>query len=281
MTFLKSAWLSVIYYICAAMLAGAVIVNAQAVSDGERAISELDSAEERTDRLVKQWMERLSFGLYTGASDKARIREQIEAAAGYHRARVNVLAWTLAGFSVGYLLLLWLCARGTPLPARERLLTHVHGVASVCLVVGLLAPMLTIIAQREMAVIGQVVLHFESKSILSTVGALAGGGNWFVAVLLAVFSVAVPAVKLLLSLAALAAPEGSFRRACLHLIALVGKWSMTDVFVVAVLLAFLALGDGALTDARLGPGLYFFAAYALLSLVGGFALTRRVTRYVV
>ena len=166
--------------------------------------------------------------------------------------------------------------RGTPLVSRPRLLTHLHGVAAVCLVVGLLAPMLTIIAQREVAMLGQVVLHFESKSILGTVGSLAEAGNWFVAVLLALFSVIVPVAKLLLSLAALIAPEGAFRQRATSLVALIGKWSMTDVFVVAILLSFLALGDGALTDARLGPGLYFFAAYALLSLVGGLALTRRV-----
>ena len=42
---------------------------------------------------------------------------------------------------------------------------------------------------------------------------------------------------------------------------------MTDVFVVAILLAFLANKSNELTDARLGPGLYFFAAYGLLSMV--------------
>ena len=92
-----------------------------------------------------------------------------------------------------------------------------------------------------------------------------------------IFSVVVPTLKLVLSLAALVAPDSGFRRGCLKLVALVGKWSMTDVFVVAILLAFLAMDDGALTDSHLGPGLYFFAAYALLTLVGGLALTRRVT----
>ena len=106
MTILRTFWPSLVYYFSATLLAAAVLISAQAVSDGERAISELDSAEERTDDLVKEWMERLSFGLYTGASDKARIREQIEAAAGYHRQRVNQLAWTLAGASGVFLVLI-------------------------------------------------------------------------------------------------------------------------------------------------------------------------------
>jgi len=54
----------------------------------------------------------------------------------------------------------------------------------------------------------------------------------------------------------------------------IGKWSMTDVFVVAVLLAFLATSGNGLTDARLGPGLYFFAAYGLLTLAGSLLLAR-------
>lgn len=54
MTFLRAVWLSVIYYISAAMSAAAVLFNAQAVSDSERAISELDSAEQRTDSLIQR-----------------------------------------------------------------------------------------------------------------------------------------------------------------------------------------------------------------------------------
>ena len=49
---------------------------------------------------------------------------------------------------------------------------------------------------------------------------------------------------------------------------------MTDVFVVAVLLAFLAARTEQLTDAKLGTGLYFFAAYGVLSLAAGQLMIR-------
>ena len=45
----------------------------------------------------------------------------------------------------------------------------------------------------------------------------------------------------------------------------IGRWSMTDVFVVAILLAVLAGQAGDSTDAWLGHGLWFFAVYAILS----------------
>jgi len=53
------------------------------------------------------------------------------------------------------------------------------------------------------------------------------------------------------------------------LIKAIGRWSMTDVFVVAILLAFLTADTAQLTDATLGAGLYFFAGYGLLSIAAG------------
>ena len=52
----------------------------------------------------------------------------------------------------------------------------------------------------------------------------------------------------------------------MRLVHAIGKWSMADVFVVAVLLAMLALGRDPATRAATGPGLYFFAGYCLLAL---------------
>lgn len=264
--------LSMAYYACALLLAFALIANARAVSDGERALSRLDSAEERTDTLVKSWMETLSLGYYSGAKEKALTRSRIEQHALVKRENVSLFTVLLALLSAGFLLLVWLAGGERDIRRRPRLLLHLHGVAGICLVVGLLAPMLSVVAQREVAVLGRVVLQFQSKGILDTVAALVDRGNLFTAALLALFSVAVPIGKLGLSLCGLLSPPGPFHRRCVSIVKAIGKWSMTDVFVVAILLAFLALGDGALTDASLGAGLYFFAAYGLLSLIGGVGL---------
>jgi uncharacterized paraquat-inducible protein A len=217
-------------------------------------------------------MERFSFGFYTGASDKALQRKRLEQASGYHRGRVGAAGAGLAGLSAAFLLWLWVRVRRRRAGAQRALALHLHGVAAVCLVVGLVAPMLTVVAQRDVAVLGNVVLQFETKSILGTVRDLYAGGSIFIATLLALFSIAVPTAKLLVSLLALVAPGADLRSACLGFVRAMGKWSMTDVFVVAVLLAFLASAGNGLTDARLGPGLYFFAAYGLLSIVGGILL---------
>ena len=67
-----------LYYIAAFVLAASLLQSAARVSDGERALSRLDTPEERTDTLVKGWMESLSLGLYTGASDKEQLPKIIK-----------------------------------------------------------------------------------------------------------------------------------------------------------------------------------------------------------
>jgi len=76
-------------------------------------------------------------------------------------------------------------------------------------------------------------------------------------------------LKILLSLIALELGHTPTRRHSVMLVKAIGRWSMTDVFVVAVLLAFLTADTAQLTDATLGPGLYFFAGYGLLSIAAG------------
>lgn len=271
---LTRALLPAVYYALALALAALLLASASLVSDGERALSRLESPEEKTDTLVKDWAERLTFGLYGGASEKARARARLEQQAGYHRERVAASSLALAVLSGAFVLALLVPVRRGRPGARRELALHLQGVAAMCLLVGLAAPMLTVVAQREMAVLGTVVLQFETKSILDTVGDLYARGSVLVAALLALFSVVVPVAKLLVSLLALLAPGERAQRTCVGFVRAVGKWSMTDVFVVAVLLAFLATSGNGLTDARLGPGLYFFAAYGLLTLAGSLLLAR-------
>jgi len=56
-----------------------------------------------------------------------------------------------------------------------------------------------------------------------------------------------------------------WRRAHAGALAALGRWSLTDVFVVAVLVAFLAADKARASTAELGLGLYFFAGYCALS----------------
>jgi len=266
--------LAPVYYLYALAMALTLLLNAFTVVEQERAISRLQSPEEKTDTLLKNLLEDLSLGYYEGAKEKALVRARLEESAKYHRDNVTASSWALAGGSALFLGFLFLSRlRGQP-RGQQRLRLHLFGVAAICLLVGLFAPMLTVVAQREVMVLGKVVLQFETKSIFGTVFSLYTTGNGFTALLLFLFSVVIPVAKLAVSLTALLARRARTRDACRGFVHAAGKWSMTDVFVVAVLLAFLASGSGQLTNARLGSGLYFFAAYGLLSMIGGLLLGR-------
>ncbi len=118
---------------------------------------------------------------------------------------------------------------------------------------------------------GDIDVYRKTRSILGAVEELARTGNLLVALLIALFSLVIPVCKLLLQLAALLVRPERMRRGLQWLIAAVGKWSMADVFVMALIVAWLAgsasgqMGDLLVMDARLEEGFWFFLAYCLFS----------------
>ncbi len=48
---------------------------------------------------------------------------------------------------------------------------------------------------------------------------------------------------------------------------MIGKWSMVDVFVVAVFLVYLTANKGDVSRAEVEVGLYFFLAYVIVSML--------------
>lgn len=263
--------MSPLYYITAFAIALVLVFSANTVSRTYQAAAHYDSASEQADTKIKSALEWLTFGLYRGASEKAEEVDDLMATAAYHQRRVDWSAWLLLGISGLFLIAIWFQSRRRE---SKPLAAHFIGVSAVFLLVGLLAPILTVVAHKEMTLLGKVVFQYESRSIISTARGLANGGNVAVAVLLFVFSAVIPVAKLLLSFVALSPVAETSRQGALRIIRLIGKWSMTDVFVVAILLAFLSTDSKSFTDAKLGPGLYFFAGYGLLSLCGGQLLLR-------
>lgn len=121
---------------------------------------------------------------------------------------------------------------------------------------------------------GTVNAFDKTRSILETARELYVGGHLPVAILIVVFSVIVPLIKALLLLTMLLPLSLSVRSGLLSVSNAISKWSMADVFVIAIFIAFLA-GNGlqesrGLVDfeASLGIGFWYFLAYCLLSILG-------------
>jgi len=133
------------------------------------------------------------------------------------------------------------------------------------------------------------ILHVEkfwifgqSLSVWSGMNTLFAHGELFLGGVLLVFSIVFPSGKNLLLIVTLlkGAEFGARSRQLLRWSALLGKWSMLDVFIVAILVASVRLG--ALAEAQVRSALYFFAASVLLTNLTSTALDawveRRTTR---
>lgn len=110
--------------------------------------------------------------------------------------------------------------------------------------------------------------------LLGIIKALFDDGSLFLGTLILLFSVVFPVVKILLSVIALLPDRRGTRSGdnVLKAIGFVSKWSMADVFIVAVVIVmFKAKGFNFTFHAE--AGIYFYAASAILSTLTIYLLT--------
>lgn len=132
---------------------------------------------------------------------------------------------------------------------------------------GVTLPALTIDVSPHLPFLGKMSLLHETRSILGTIRKLHESGNELVAALILVFSMVVPAVKGLLLLYVLGFRNGPGRRFLYGVVSLIGKWSMADVFVMGIFLAYLGGNAVGGMSALLHQGFWYFLGYCLLSVL--------------
>lgn len=119
---------------------------------------------------------------------------------------------------------------------------------------------------------GTVEVYRQERSILNTVTELGRNGHLLVAFLVMLFSIIVPVVKGALIFYGNVGPDNAPKRKASSIASALSKWSMADVFVIAIFISFLAIratqnsGEVVRFDADFGLGFYFFGAYCLLSI---------------
>ena len=253
------------------LLAGVVVVSSLESAQLMQIASQAQSPEGATELVLKSWLEKLSFSFYSGAEDVRATYAENVARAERYSDRAIFASVLLGSLTIAQVMLIRF--------ARERefamMAWHAILISAIAFVVGITAPMLTVLAYSEVPVLGTVILKYDTKSIASTVGQLFLTKNVFLALLIALFSIIFPVFKVSLMLIALAPALKRFRHRSIAIVHAIGRWSMADVFVVSVLVAFLAFSKDDLSDARIGLGLYYFAAYCILSLIAAhFVATR-------
>jgi hypothetical protein len=122
---------------------------------------------------------------------------------------------------------------------------------------------------------GELVAYHNTRSIWGTVEDLARTGNLPVALLIVFFSLVIPLFKFALQLASLLIASAELRGPVLWLNGALSKWSMSDVFVMGILVAYMAgsasgqMGDLLTMHAALQPGFWYFLAYCLFAIGAG------------
>lgn len=178
----------------------------------------------------------------------------------------------------------------------------------ILLVLGVSMPMIDIDARLNSFVfelLGETisfdeqVIYYQSKSIVEVTKTLWQGGSWdlrLVGVLVILFSIIFPLIKLLLSGLFLWVESVKKSTLVQGVIFHLGKWSMADVFVVAIFMAYIGFygiissqlnsisqqQGGFVIEtvnySRLAPGAFFFTAYTVLSICVSILINRHTQK---
>ncbi|MGD9477450.1 paraquat-inducible protein A [Shinella sp. G-2] len=128
--------------------------------------------------------------------------------------------------------------------------------SALCLAFGLVLPLVRF---------EKLYFFNETPSLIDIVVSLWGQGSAGLAALVGLFSIVFPVVKLFgiaLEATAPAAPEGK-ASVLARLLPVLGKWSMMDVMLVALVIV--AAKTSGMASAFTQPGLWFYAASAIMT----------------
>jgi paraquat-inducible protein A len=103
----------------------------------------------------------------------------------------------------------------------------------------------------------------ENPSLLGIVGSLYEEGDYALTLLVALFSILFPAVKMVAIAAEALAPAGGTPGWFARLVPFLSKWSMMDVMLVAIVIA--AAKTSGLANAFTEAGLWCYAGSALMT----------------
>ena len=175
----------------------------------------------------------------------------------------------------------------------------------VFLLLGITFPMIDIDARLNafsISLMGEPIsfeeqfIYFQSKSILDVTRTLWDGQGWdlkLVGALVFCFSLVFPAIKLLLSGFYLFSKKVADNKTIQNIIFHLGKWSMADVFVVAMFMAYIGFygivtsqlsgisnnpngyAVETLNYSRLAPGALYFTGYCILSIIIGILINMK------
>jgi paraquat-inducible protein A len=143
-------------------------------------------------------------------------------------------------------------------PLRNFVLSFLIIVATVSFALGIILPSIRFTT---------VYVWTNEHSIGSIIWALWDSEEVFLCIILFLFSILFPFLKLLYLLTLVTSPDipPEFRKRSIATMEWLGRYSMTDVMVLALMIFY--VNSSGYTEARVLPGVYFFAASALITML--------------
>jgi len=245
---------------------------------------------------------RLSIYQKYGATDIAATNQKLSALIASEQMVTDSLVKLVYGSLLSAFLMAWLLAGYLGIVTSVTIMTIV---SIILLVIGVNLPMIDIEAilnSFTINVLGTDIgfdrqyMYYQSKSILDVTDTLIRGKGLdlkLVGIMVLCFSVVFPFIKLILSGLYLYSSRIRENKIVQNIIFYLGKWSMADVFVVALFMAYIGFygiissqldsiahnkGGFAvetINNSQLSPGALFFTTYCVMSIILGILVNKK------
>jgi hypothetical protein len=231
-------------------------------------LSKQNDPDHRLSFKIDKFVENLTVGIYSQYSKKQSNIKDLEENAKNSQSKSLLYLYYFFGTIIIFTLIFMFID-------HEFLILFIGSTSLISLFFGLTSPLVMIIVYKSLPVVGMVTLSFDTKSIIGTIEKLFLQHNYIIAVLVLSFSIVIPFIKSIVILLYGFLKESGLGQNIISMIDKLGKWSMADVFIVALLVVFFSTKQDINSALKIESGLYFFLGYVLLSMVGSSLIGKR------
>jgi len=252
-------------YVTVLTMAASVIAyeswgNAIGYSHTVNKLTEKLQVEENLKTSGKMLLEKITFNWYDGYTESVNELKQLK----LKSEKYNKNSFRFSKAFLGLVLLsiiLYMVGK------NRALLSGLIILSIIALVTGWFSPILEITAYQEIPILGNTIFQYESKSIISALYKMVDSKQYVIAAIIMLFTVITPIIKTLLLLTMSLKERLHLSSKTINVMSLIGKWSMLDVFVVAIIVTYFSLKATGKTDANIQIGVYYFSIYVILSMI--------------
>jgi hypothetical protein len=231
--------------------------KAKAYEESAASLSRNLNIEKLAELQLKELAETFSFGMYENEVKREFNRLEREKRAYAKESQKYFL----------YYLLTFFVLLGSYFFVSLRAFTFFVSLGTAAtLLFGLTTPLLMVTIYKKIEYLGEVVLSYESKGVLGSIMKLFDNGDLVVPIAILLFSVLIPLLKVLTIMFVSLFMKSRFAHGMVKVFKVMGKWSMADVFVVALFLVYFTTDTGVVSHAEIEVGLYFFLLYVIVSM---------------